>query len=74
MSEREATITGINGEVTYDPSLIDAQSDAYAAGHREGLASTSDVPQQARPSTMSDAEWASYCEGFLMGWCEVGRP
>lgn len=66
----EQVIAGIHGNIKYDPSLVDYKSDAFWQGHTEGFKSITDIPMHSRPDNITDIEWASYCEGFLMGWCE----
>jgi hypothetical protein len=48
----------------YDDKLTDYNSPAFERGFGAGV---SCQPQLADDPTMSDVEWASYCEGWLMG-------
>jgi len=53
----------------YDPELCDYLSAWFDVGHREGFEGRQRLGQ--RPSdTLTDVEWASYCEGWHMGHCE----
>ncbi len=54
----------------YDDALVNYDSSAFNAGFEEGLAGN---PRRTEPadSGVSEIDWASYCEGWLMGSCEA---
>lgn len=56
--------------IKYDSSLVNYNSESFIIGHKEGSISENGEPTQNRPDDMSDVDWASYCEGVLIGWCE----
>jgi hypothetical protein len=54
---------------SYNPALVDYNSPAFHAGFEQGQARNPRPDLPAEPTT-SDVEWASYCEGWLMGSSE----
>jgi len=54
----------------YDPVLVNYHSPSFDAGFKQGLERKSRLDEPADPD-ISEIDWASYCEGWLMGWCEA---
>lgn len=54
----------------YNSNLVNYQSPAFGVGFDEGRAGNPRLNEPADPE-MSEVEWSSYCEGWLMGSCEA---
>ena len=55
---------------SYDSDLCDYYSTWFSVGHAEGFKGQRRLKNPPLDSDLSEVEWASYCEGWLMGHCE----